>query len=426
MFWSGCRCRLRASFSLTFSNLMKPPNGWKSQMLRRNVADCHASAPQLANAGHVSTLYLKIAIFQPKLQEHAPRTTFVLKSCDLGVLRVLRLQLKVAIFQPELREHAPRATSVLKSYDSSRSCRSTLRAAFVLKSCDFQAGAAADQGGIEPATAGLRKQARKRRARDPLQIRAVEVQKLWTFYDFCGARATLCGDRARRSALAVAPCGCLAAEIVKSPSRTLLTCPRAPLLTAPSFTEKLLVEALDETPAAQPLPAHFLPPRTWRTCATMLVLPRLRGTPCPCLQPFCGTVRTSPSAGHPRMSPSAAVCCHKRAARGGTEHRHLGGRWPETNVMMQQPCVAKALVQKPTYPMTWPLAISRLRKVRYLKSWIFKVLEAQNSDEVQNSDFQGFGGRKLKLSRFLKLRLSRFIQGFGSPKLRLSRFWRKT
>ena len=22
----------------------------------------------------------------------------------------------------------------------------------------------------------------------------VEVQKLWTFYDFCGARATLCGD----------------------------------------------------------------------------------------------------------------------------------------------------------------------------------------------------------------------------------------
>ena len=34
---------------------------------------------------------------------------------------------------------------------------------FVLKSCDFQAGAAADQGGIEPATAGLRKQARKTR-----------------------------------------------------------------------------------------------------------------------------------------------------------------------------------------------------------------------------------------------------------------------
>ena len=33
----------------------------------------------------------------------------------------------------------------------------------VLKSCDFQAGAAADQGGIEPATAGLRKQARKPR-----------------------------------------------------------------------------------------------------------------------------------------------------------------------------------------------------------------------------------------------------------------------
>ena len=47
-------------------------------------------------------------------------------------LRVLRLYLKVAIFQPEL----------------------------LLKSCDFQAGAAAGQGGIEPGTAGLRKQAR--------------------------------------------------------------------------------------------------------------------------------------------------------------------------------------------------------------------------------------------------------------------------
>ena len=38
----------------------------------------------------------------------------------------------------------------------------------------------------------------------------VEVKKLRTFYDFCGARATLCGDRARRSALAVAPpCECV-------------------------------------------------------------------------------------------------------------------------------------------------------------------------------------------------------------------------
>ena len=54
------------------------------------------------------------------------------------------MYLKVAIFKPELRGCAPRTT-------------------FVLKSCDFQAGAAADQGGIEPATAGLRKQARKPR-----------------------------------------------------------------------------------------------------------------------------------------------------------------------------------------------------------------------------------------------------------------------
>ena len=46
------------------------------------------------------------------------------------MLRVLRLYLKITIFQPELQEHAPRTT-------------------FVLKSFDFRAGAAADQGGIE-------------------------------------------------------------------------------------------------------------------------------------------------------------------------------------------------------------------------------------------------------------------------------------
>ena len=80
------------------------------------------------------------------------------------MLRVLRLYLKVAIFQPELREHAPHTTSVLKSYDFQPELQEHApRTTFVLKSCDFQAGAAADQGGIEPATAGLRKQARKPR-----------------------------------------------------------------------------------------------------------------------------------------------------------------------------------------------------------------------------------------------------------------------
>ena len=48
---------------------------------------------------------------------------FSSRSCG-STLRILRLYLKVAIFQPELQEHAPRTT-------------------FVLKSCDFQAGAAA-------------------------------------------------------------------------------------------------------------------------------------------------------------------------------------------------------------------------------------------------------------------------------------------
>ena len=32
------------------------------------------------------------------------------------------------------------------------------------------------------------------RARPSAEIRVVEVQKLGTFYDFCSARATLCGD----------------------------------------------------------------------------------------------------------------------------------------------------------------------------------------------------------------------------------------
>ena len=40
-----------------------------------------------------------------------------------------------------------------------------------------------------------------------------EVQKLRTFYDICKPRATLCGDRACRSALAVAPCEFVAREM---------------------------------------------------------------------------------------------------------------------------------------------------------------------------------------------------------------------
>ena len=58
------------------------------------------------------------------------------------------------------------------------------------------------------------------RARASAEIRVVEVQKLWAFCDFCGPRATLCGDRARRSALAGAVRICLSlgepsAEIVR-------------------------------------------------------------------------------------------------------------------------------------------------------------------------------------------------------------------
>ena len=80
------------------------------------------------NGLRVRFLYLKIAMFQPELRECAPRTTFVLKSCDFpagaagarsayyvctyklrfssrscrSTLRILRLYLKAAIFKPEL------------------------------------------------------------------------------------------------------------------------------------------------------------------------------------------------------------------------------------------------------------------------------------------------------------------------------------
>ena len=109
--------------------------------------------PELREHAPHTTSVLKVAIFQPELQEYGPRATlrFSSRSCG-GVLRVLylylkklrfsslssgstlrilRLYLKVAIFQPEVQEHAPRTT-------------------FVLKSCDFQAGAAVDQGESNP------------------------------------------------------------------------------------------------------------------------------------------------------------------------------------------------------------------------------------------------------------------------------------
>ena len=51
------------------------------------------------------------------------------------------------------------------------------------------------------------------RARPSAEIRVVEVRKLRAFCDFCKLRATLCGDRACRSALAVAPCNFVAREM---------------------------------------------------------------------------------------------------------------------------------------------------------------------------------------------------------------------
>ena len=78
-------------------------------------------------------LYLKVAIFQPELRGCAPRTTFVLKSCAGARSAYYTFVLKscdfpagaagvrsayyVAIFKPELRGCAPRTTFVLKSCD---------------------------------------------------------------------------------------------------------------------------------------------------------------------------------------------------------------------------------------------------------------------------------------------------------------------
>ena len=55
------------------------------------------------------------------------------------MLRVLRLHLKVAIFKPELQEYAPRTTFVLKSCDFQAGAGCAPRTTIILKSCDFQA-----------------------------------------------------------------------------------------------------------------------------------------------------------------------------------------------------------------------------------------------------------------------------------------------
>ena len=82
------------------------------------------------------------------------------------MLRVLRLYLKVAIFQPELREHAPHTTSVLKSYDfpagaaGARSayyvCTSKLR--FSSRSCRGPGGNRTRDRGIAKAGARTTRQ----------------------------------------------------------------------------------------------------------------------------------------------------------------------------------------------------------------------------------------------------------------------------
>ena len=46
---------------------------------RRRRSACYICNLQLRFSSH---LYLKVAIFQPELREHAPRTTSVLKKCD--------------------------------------------------------------------------------------------------------------------------------------------------------------------------------------------------------------------------------------------------------------------------------------------------------------------------------------------------------
>ena len=66
----------------------------------------------------------------------------------------------------------------------------------------------------------------------------VEVKKLRTSYDSCGAHATLCADRACRRALAVAPCDFLAREMAFG--SCLAACAPAFAAAAPAGTSQLL------------------------------------------------------------------------------------------------------------------------------------------------------------------------------------------
>ena len=93
-----CKCSLQVALRKLLC-----ASGSAQVALRKCCRSC-------GNELRVLFLYLKVAIFQPELRECAPRTTFVLKSCDFpagaaSTLRILRLYLKVAIFQPELQEH---------------------------------------------------------------------------------------------------------------------------------------------------------------------------------------------------------------------------------------------------------------------------------------------------------------------------------
>ena len=82
-------------------------------------------------------------------------------------LHSVRLYLKVAIFEPELQECTPRTTFALKSYDFP-AAGASLR--FLSRR------AAGDQAGIEPATAPLREQAREPRDNFQRPVRKQQIR----------------------------------------------------------------------------------------------------------------------------------------------------------------------------------------------------------------------------------------------------------
>ena len=106
--------------------------------------------PELRECASHNTLCLQFAISQPRLWKCSSRTTFLylkLAICQ-PELRARFAHYFLQISVPELRKRTARATFALRSCNVAAGALGLLFAGyFVIESCDFQAGAAADQAG---------------------------------------------------------------------------------------------------------------------------------------------------------------------------------------------------------------------------------------------------------------------------------------